>query len=31
MDMKISVILADDHAIIREGLKSLLERRGITV
>src|SRR3989339_294081 len=31
MDMKISVVLADDHAIIREGLKSLLERRGITV
>jgi DNA-binding NarL/FixJ family response regulator len=31
MDMKISVILADDHAIIREGLKSLLERRGIIV
>jgi len=31
MDMKISVIVADDHAIIREGLKSLLERRGITV
>ena len=29
--MKISVIIADDHAIIREGLKSLLERRGITV
>ena len=31
MDMKISVVLADDHAIIREGLKSLLERREITV
>ncbi|OGQ84959.1 MAG: DNA-binding response regulator [Desulfobacula sp. RIFOXYA12_FULL_46_16] len=29
--MKISVVLADDHAIIREGLKSLLERREITV
>jgi len=29
--MEISVIIADDHAIIREGLKSLLEIRGITV
>jgi len=31
MNMEISVIIADDHAIIREGLKSLLERRGVTV
>ncbi|OGR33540.1 MAG: DNA-binding response regulator [Desulfobacula sp. RIFOXYB2_FULL_45_6] len=29
--MKTSIIIADDHAIIREGLKSLLEKRGITV
>ena len=29
--METRVIIADDHAIIREGLKSLLERRGITV
>lgn len=29
--MGISVIIADDHAIMREGLKSLLESRGITV
>lgn len=29
--MEISVIIADDHTIMREGLKSLLERRGITV
>lgn len=29
--MKKSVIIADDHAIIREGLKSLLETKGITV
>ncbi len=31
MNMKTRVIIADDHAIIREGLKSLLERRGIIV
>ena len=31
MNMEISVIIADDHTIMREGLKSLLERRGITV
>jgi len=29
--MGIRVIIADDHAIIREGLKGLLERRGIIV
>lgn len=29
--MKTKVIIADDHAIIREGLKGLLESRGITV
>jgi len=29
--MEIRVIIADDHAIIREGLKSLLEKKGITV
>ncbi len=29
--METRVIIADDHAIIREGLKSLLEKRGITV
>ncbi len=29
--MKINVIIADDHAIIREGLKGLLEKKGITV
>lgn len=29
--MKTRVIIADDHAIIREGLKSLLESRGIIV
>lgn len=29
--MKITVIIADDHAIIREGLKSLLEKKGICV
>jgi len=29
--MKINVIIADDHAIIREGLKSLLENKGICV
>ncbi|OGR24071.1 MAG: DNA-binding response regulator [Desulfobacterales bacterium RIFOXYA12_FULL_46_15] len=29
--MKTRVIIADDHAIIREGLKSLLENRGIIV
>lgn len=29
--MKASVIIADDHAIIREGLKSLLEKKGIRV
>ncbi len=29
--MKTRVIIADDHAIIREGLKNLLERRGINV
>ncbi len=29
--MKIKVIIADDHAIIREGLKSLLEKKGICV
>lgn len=29
--MEITVIIADDHAIIREGLKSLLEKKGIRV
>ncbi len=29
--METRVIIADDHAIIREGLKSLLEKRGIKV
>ena len=29
--MEIKVIIADDHAIIREGLKSLLEKKGIQV
>ncbi len=29
--MKLKVIIADDHAIIREGLKSLLEKKGIQV
>lgn len=29
--MKTRVIIADDHAIIREGLKSLLEKKGVTV
>jgi DNA-binding NarL/FixJ family response regulator len=29
--MEIKVIIADDHAIIREGLKSLLENKGICV
>lgn len=29
--MKTRVIIADDHAIIREGLKSLLEKKGIEV
>lgn len=29
--MQLNVIIADDHAIIREGLKSLLETRGIRV
>ena len=29
--MKIRVIIADDHAIIREGLKSLLEKKGVEV
>jgi two-component system, NarL family, nitrate/nitrite response regulator NarL len=29
--MEITVIIADDHAIIREGLKSLLEKKGICV
>ena len=29
--MKIRVIIADDHAIIREGLKSLLEKKGMDV
>lgn len=30
-DMKTRVIIADDHAIIREGLKSLLEKKGVEV
>ena len=29
--MEIKVIIADDHAIIREGLKSLLEKKGVIV
>lgn len=29
--MKIKVIIADDHAIIREGLKGLLEKKGMDV
>ncbi len=29
--MQLNVIIADDHAIIREGLKSLLENKGIKV
>ncbi|OQY53118.1 MAG: DNA-binding response regulator [Desulfobacteraceae bacterium 4572_89] len=29
--MEIKVIIADDHAIIREGIKSLLEKKGVTV
>jgi len=29
--MEIKVIIADDHAIIREGLRSLLEKKGIIV
>lgn len=29
--MELKVIIADDHAIIREGLKSLLEKKGIQV
>ncbi|MBU8911684.1 MAG: response regulator transcription factor [Desulfobacterales bacterium] len=29
--MEIRVIIADDHTIIREGLKSLLEKKGVTV
>ena len=29
--MQLKVLIADDHAIIREGLKSLLENRGIQV
>jgi DNA-binding NarL/FixJ family response regulator len=29
--MKTRVIIADDHAIIREGLKSLLEKKGVDV
>ena len=29
--MKTRVIIADDHAIIREGLKNLLENKGVTV
>ncbi|WP_299977945.1 response regulator transcription factor [Desulfobacula sp.] len=29
--MKIRVIIADDHAIIREGLKNLLEKKGVNV
>ncbi|WDP84280.1 MAG: response regulator transcription factor [Desulfobacter sp.] len=29
--MSLKVIIADDHAIIREGLKSLLEKKGIMV
>jgi len=29
--MQLKVIIADDHAIIREGLKSLLEKKGIMV
>ncbi|MEH0022139.1 MAG: response regulator transcription factor [Desulfobacter sp.] len=29
--MQLKVIIADDHAIIREGLKSLLEKKGIKV
>lgn len=29
--MSTSVIIADDHAIIREGLKSLLEKKGVKV
>ena len=27
----IKVLIADDHAIIREGLKSLLEKKGVKV
>ncbi len=30
-NMKIRVIIADDHAIIREGLKSLFEKKGMDV
>ena len=30
-NMKIKVIIADDHTIVREGLKSLLEKKGIDV
>jgi len=29
--MQLKVVIADDHAIIREGLKSLLEKKGIRV
>lgn len=29
--MEIKVVIADDHAIIREGLKGLLEKKGVTV
>jgi DNA-binding NarL/FixJ family response regulator len=29
--MEIKIIIADDHAIIREGLKSLLEKKGVCV
>lgn len=29
--MQLKVVIADDHAIIREGLKSLLEKKGIKV
>ncbi|MCG8614783.1 MAG: response regulator transcription factor, partial [Desulfobacterales bacterium] len=29
--MQLKVIIADDHAIIREGLKTLLENKGIKV
>ena len=29
--MQLNVIIADDHAIIREGLKTLLEKKGINV
>jgi len=29
--MQLKIIIADDHVILREGLRSLLEKRGVQV